>query len=110
MKANKIIFVLLTVVQAICMAQSAKINGISFVASRFEVKQENVDPVLDVNANYATVMPFGFIRSIELPNISYNSNNQWFGETEAGVKQYIEILQKKWLKGNDETSNLDFTW
>ena len=75
-----------------------KINGVSFVASPREVSQENVDPVVRVNANYAAIMPFGFIRSVDKPEISHNTDRQWFGETRAGAKQYIELLQKNGIK------------
>jgi len=75
-----------------------KIDGISFVASGKKATQENVNPVIEVNANYAAVMPFGFIRSLDNPNITFNSDKQWFGETRAGAKQYIELLHKNNIK------------
>ena len=36
-------------------------------------------------ANYAAVMPFGFIRSLDDPNIIFNTERQWYGETKAGI-------------------------
>lgn len=81
-----------------CSAQSEKINGISFVASRDEASQENVDPVIALNSNYAAVMPFGFIRDLTNPEIVYNTERQWFGESRAGAKQYIQLLQKNNIK------------
>lgn len=71
-----------------------KINGVSFVASREEVVQSQVDEVLKVNANSAAVMPFGFMRETVHPEIIYDTDRQWFGETKKGAKQYIELLQK----------------
>ncbi|MBT8309726.1 MAG: glycoside hydrolase, partial [Flavobacteriaceae bacterium] len=71
-----------------------KINGVSFVASRDEVAQEHIDPVVNVNADHAAVMPFGFIRDLESPELVYNTQRQWFGETSKGAKQYIEMLHK----------------
>jgi len=71
-----------------------KINGVSFVASRDQVTQEHIEPVVNVNADHAAVMPFGFIRDIESPELLYNTNRQWFGETRAGAKQYIEMLHQ----------------
>jgi hypothetical protein len=76
----------------------SKINGISFVASREEVNQSHIDPVIALNANYAAVMPFGFIRSRDLPEIIYNSHRQWFGETNEGAKQYISMLKKNKIR------------
>ena len=52
----------------------------------------SVDRVLNVNANTTAVMPFGFIRNLEEPEIIHNSDRQWFGETAAGATQYIEKL------------------
>ncbi|MBP92820.1 MAG: glycoside hydrolase [Flavobacteriaceae bacterium] len=75
-----------------------KINGVSFVASRDQISKENVQPVLNVHANYTAIMPFGFIKNLEHPEIIYNTNKQWFGETTEGVSQYINVLQKSSLQ------------
>lgn len=72
----------------------SKINGVSFVASRAEVVQKHIDPILNVNANYAAVMPFGFIKTLDHPEIIYNTDRQWFGETNDGAKQYIQKLHE----------------
>lgn len=86
---------LICLLQASCAGQVAKkINGVSFVASREEVAQEHVEEVVRVHANHAAVMPFGFIRDINSPEIIHNTDRQWFGETKSGAKQYIELLQK----------------
>lgn len=76
-----------------CNAQNSKVNAVSFVASGHEAKTENVDAVKGINANYATVMPFGFIKDLASPEIGYNSESQWFGETKAGITQYASMLQ-----------------
>lgn len=75
-----------------------KINGVSFVASKDTIDDKNVNPIINLNANFASVMPFGFIRDLSHPKITFNSDRQWFGETEEGVKQYIETLHKQKLK------------
>lgn len=67
-------------------------NGVSFVASRELATQENVQAVMNVAANYAAVMPFGFIREINSPELVYDTDGQWLGETKIGAKQYIELL------------------
>ncbi|PQB03517.1 glycoside hydrolase family 113 [Aureitalea marina] len=76
-----------------CATQKTKINGVSFVASRDQVEQRNVEPLVGLHANFASVMPFGFLRSKDNPNIIYNTERQWFGETRAGARQYIEVLK-----------------
>lgn len=74
------------------------INGVSFVAANEAVNQSHIEPVVKVNANFASVMPFGFIRNLDTPEIIYNTNRQWYGETEEGTIQYVEQLQKNKIK------------
>lgn len=81
-----------------CAAQTAKINGVSFVASGIPVAEKHVNPVVQVHANFAAVMPFGFIRDLKNPEIVYNTEKQWFGETKAGAKQYAKTLRAKQIK------------
>lgn len=89
----------LCLLQFSCNSQNIeKINGVSFVGSRDEVAQVHVDPVLEVNANYAAVMPFGFARTLNSPNIIFDTDRQWFGETKRGARQYIELLHKNGVK------------
>ncbi len=83
---------LLLVLLQSCSAQNSKIDGVSFVASPNAAEQRHVDPVVDVAANYAAIMPFGFIRDIETPQIVFDTDRQWFGETKAGAGQYIDLL------------------
>ena len=108
------------ILQLSCTGQSnEKINGVSFVASGDVVTQEHVNPVLKVNANSAAVMPFGFIKDLANPNLRYNSERQWFGETLEGAKQYIEALQKNniqvmlkpqiWVSRGEFTGNIKLT-
>jgi len=77
---------------------SPKINGVSFVASRDSISEKHIQPVLNINANYAAIMPFGFIRNKDNPEIIYNTGRQWFGESRPGAKQYIEELHKHRVK------------
>ncbi|NAS12785.1 glycoside hydrolase family 113 [Poritiphilus flavus] len=85
----------LCLLQFSCTSQvMEKINGVSFVASRNKALQTHVDEVMRINANHAAVMPFGFIRDIHSPEIIFDTDRQWFGETKQGAKQYIEMLHK----------------
>jgi len=88
-------FLFLCFLQLGCAGQaSQKINGVSFVASREEAAQSHVDAVLKVHANSAAVMPFGFMRETMHPEIIFDTDRQWFGETKKGAKQYIALLRK----------------
>ncbi|WP_282136474.1 glycoside hydrolase family 113 [Seonamhaeicola maritimus] len=94
MKLYRLLIVFVLSCQS-CNAQIEKINGVSFVASREAINQNHVKPVVSVNANYASVMPFGFLRTVDNPNVVYGGERQWYGETKEGAKQYIEELRKQ---------------
>ncbi len=89
----------LCLLQFSCESQvDEKINGVSFVASRNKAVQTHVDEVKKIHANHAAVMPFGFIRDIHSPEIVFDTERQWFGETKKGARQYIDLLQKNGIK------------
>lgn len=96
---KKLGLLFLCLFQLTCKSQTLeKVNGVSFVASRNKVTQTHIDPVVALNANYAAVMPFGFIRGLDSPTVVFNTNRQWFGETRDGVEQYISLLKKNNIK------------
>ncbi|WP_299384452.1 glycoside hydrolase [uncultured Lacinutrix sp.] len=86
----------------VCMLQSCtsqtKINGVSFVSSRTAITEEHVNPVVEINANFAAVMPFGFIKNLNNPEVIYNTKQQWYGESRLGVEQYAKSLEAKGVK------------
>ncbi|MFT4830664.1 MAG: hypothetical protein ACI815_000300 [Psychroserpens sp.] len=96
---KKLMLLILFTLQLSCISQDKKkINGVSFVASRDQASQEHVDALLKINAESAAVMPFGFIRDVGSPEIIYDTERQWFGETKKGAKQYIELLHNNGLR------------
>ncbi|MBN4070047.1 glycoside hydrolase [Olleya sp. AH-315-F22] len=98
MKLYKLLIVLLLIPIQSCFGQTEKINGVSFVASRDSINTTHTNPVKAINANFAAIMPFGFIKDLSHPEIAHNTDRQWFGETRAGAKHYIEELRKKHIK------------
>jgi hypothetical protein len=70
-------------------------NGVSFVASRDTISSQHIKPVLNVQSNYVALMPYGFIKELSAPNITHNTNRQWFGETKNGLLQYAKRFQKE---------------
>lgn len=68
------------------------------MASRSEALQTHLEEVKQVYANHAAVMPFGFIRDVNSPEIIFNTDRQWFGETKKGAMQYIGLLHKNGIK------------
>ena len=75
-----------------------KINGVSFVGSRDPADQEHVDAIKGIHADYAAVMPFGFIRELGSPEIIFDTDRQWYGETREGARQYIELLHSDGIR------------
>jgi hypothetical protein len=94
-----------------------KINGVSFVASRDTITQKHIDPVLHVNANYVSVMPFAFMRKLDSTSLYYDNDRQWYGERYEGAKQSIEMMHKNkinvmlkpqiWIGGGDFTGFIE---
>lgn len=74
--------------------QKEKINGVSFVSSNKKVTSKNIQPLLNIHANYAAVMPFGFIKNINHATLGFNKDWQWFGEQTKGIQQYVKELHK----------------
>jgi hypothetical protein len=70
-------------------------NGVSFVASRDTISSKHIKPVLRVQSNYVALMPYGFIKELSAPNITHNTDRQWFGETKNGLLQYAKRFQKE---------------
>ena len=104
-----------------CQSQKGdlpKINGVSFVASKDTIRQKHIEPVLKVNANWASIMPFAFMKSLDTTKIYYNNDNQWYGEREDGVVQSIKMMHKNkikvmlkpqiWIGNGDFTGNIIF--
>lgn len=93
-----------------------KINGLSFVASKNHVLDETIKPVLEVNGNWVALMPFGFVQSVNNPNLGYNVKWQWWGEKVEGVKEASKVFSKQgikrmlkpqiWIRGGAFTGNI----
>ena len=93
------ILILICLLQIGCKSQETlKINGVSFVGSREMARQDHVEAVLALNADHAAVMPFGFIRNQHSPEIIFDTERQWYGETTKGAEQYMDLLQKNGMK------------
>lgn len=98
MKTKFLLFVSIIFLQFSCKSQSNKINGVSFVAARDSISIKHITPVLKSNSNYVTLMPYSFIKNIETPKIEFNTNREWFGESENGLLQYAKEFQKVGVK------------
>ncbi len=76
--------------------EDEKIKGISFVGSNEPISEKSVAPIIEVNANWVTLMPYGFVGNDG--KIQFNTEWQWWGEREEGVKKTIELCRDAKLK------------
>ncbi|WP_298545387.1 glycoside hydrolase [uncultured Aquimarina sp.] len=95
---KRFFILLISLICCSCSGQESKVNGISFVASPKEINETNIDPVVKVNANWAAVMPFGFVKNLKEPSVVFNIERQWWGERADGAKKTIELLHQKRIK------------
>lgn len=91
-------FFILCFIIIVSEISAQKMNGVSYVASGDSISLTHIKPVLSVNANYASLMPFGFIKNLNFPKVIFDTERQWFGESERGVRQYAKALQKVGIK------------
>ncbi len=92
-------------------------NGVSFVASRTQLQKEQLTHLTVINADAAALMPFAFMPDKQGPVLRFNRDNQWFGETKAGIKQYGELLRAEgyqlmikpqiWIRGGIFTGTIE---
>lgn len=76
-----------------------KINGISFVATPSLVDSSVVQPVVEVGANWVTIMPFGFLKSLESADVVFNvEGGQWWGEKSEGARITGKFFQQSGMK------------
>ncbi len=113
---KKLFFIWALVLVSCASSKFDKVNGVSFVSSGEEASQQHIDPVLKVQANYAAIMPFGFIGGINSPDLVFDSDRQWYGERREGVKQYIQKMHQNgvsvmvkpqiWIRRGEFTGNM----
>ncbi len=75
-----------------------KINGISFVASNKPITETSIQPVLEVHANWVTLMPYGFMKTEHDSTIVFNSKRQWINERKEGIEKTGKLFQQKKVK------------
>ena len=95
---------------------SQKINGVSYVAARDSINEGHINPVVNINANYAAIMPFGFetlppfiiyFKSLTLTNIfvfRLLQENPFRKIEEVLIKSLEDVLSKENLE--DKSKNL----
>ena len=94
MKRSRILLFVCVVFEVGFLYAQPKINGLSFVSSGDKATAVHVTQFKGVQANWAALMPFAMMRSTASPELNYNPDRQWYGETEVGIQQYYETLSQ----------------
>jgi hypothetical protein len=94
-----------------------KMNGVSFVAVPDPYKTPVMQELKTINADWIAVIPYAFSR-IGQPTVRYDAHQQWWGETQEGVKITIDSAHQAGVKvmlkpqvyvGGNWTGAIDFT-
>ena len=72
---------------------SQKMHGLSFVGTRDDIQISQVKKIQDVNANWVTLMPFGYLYSLQDSLVKFNRTGQWKGETAKGMKRFRYFIK-----------------
>jgi hypothetical protein len=112
---RKTLFGLVLIIHLVGFSQK-KINGISFVASNREIVESAITPVIAVNANWVTLMPFAFMKTKQDTSIVFNDKQQWLGERKDGIEKTANAFHNKkikvmlkpqiWIGGGDFTGHI----
>lgn len=91
-------------------------RGVSFVGPPNMTGPEAFDPIVNLNANWTAIIPFGFVRDNQ-SNVEYNLDWQWWGERDEGVtiltqqahSKNVKIMIKPqiWLMGGAFTGDFN---
>jgi glycosyl hydrolase family 113 len=66
------------------------LRGVNFVAPPRAFSNNPMKAVQEVNADWIAVIPYGFTR-LDESRVYYNTNRQWWGEREEGVRETIKL-------------------
>ena len=72
-------------------------RGVSFVNPSRPVDASAFDPIAQLNANWTSIIPFGFIRNGH-SKVEYNIPWQWWGERDEGVIALTQFAHNKNIK------------
>lgn len=72
-------------------------KGVSFVSPANPVGAESFDPIVSVNGNSVSIIPFGFVYNNDSV-VLHNQSFQWWGEKDDGVIELSNLAHSKGLK------------
>ncbi len=100
---RRAVFILIPIILSIIVFSSLdepeieKINGANLVSPPRPVVAEKFDPLVELNTNWVSIIPYGFSRGDD-PKVYYNDPRQWWGEREEGICELINHAKSRNLK------------
>ena len=76
---------------------SKKVHGINLEAPRNPIETHDLLPVLEMNAEWVSVIPYAFIDPMD-PRVQFHYHQLWWGEGMEGATATIQMAQKLGMK------------
>ncbi len=93
----RILLLFLCLTNASIYGQKIFVNGVSFVAPPNKIQAEVFDPVVALEANWITLMPYAYCRE-NSTKVHFEYQGQYWGESVKGTAKCIEMAHAKNLK------------
>lgn len=99
----KWVILLVLVVPAACYMHTApflpdeKITGVSLVAGREVTQQAELSHLDTLRTGWVAIIPYAFANG-HVPELRFNHNRQWYGESVKGVAEQIAITHSNGLQ------------
>jgi hypothetical protein len=75
-----------------------KIGGLNLVSLNRMIDSKEIDPIVELNANWSAIIPFAFVSNLHQPSLSFESKFQWIGERKEGIQHSVRLLHARGLK------------
>lgn len=75
--------------------EQIEFKGVSFSAANKKTSAADIAPIAAVNANWISIVPYGFLKDNE---IIYDSKYQWVGERPEAIRACVKLAKEEGLK------------
>jgi len=76
---------------------SPAVRGLTLVAPPSPFAEDPMPAIQAVHANWVALVPYGFSRKGQT-TVSFNTERQWWGEREAGIKKSVALAKNAGIK------------
>lgn len=95
-RLNKFILSFFLVIAAQLNAQeNIEFKGISFSMANKETGKSDIIPIKEINANWVSIVPYGFLKDQE---VIYDSDYQWVGERPEAIRECVKLAHQQGMK------------